>query len=99
MDSKFITVYENNDYSVTLEYNEDLAALHLPVVSNFNVTVLKSMQKKVIELLDFLTDLGYNGIWANCKVEDTKIQKLLHLLGFEYVTDKDGTSIFNIGVI
>ena len=96
MDSKSFTLYECNDYSVRLEYDYHIAVLHLPRVENFNKRVLKSMQNKVLDLLDFLGNLGYNGIWAG--TTDDRVKRLLHLLGFNYVKDSQSISVYNVGV-
>ena len=98
MDSKSFTVYESQDYSVRLEYDDHLAILHLPSVSKFNKTVLQKMQQKVIELLDFLSDLGYNGVWSGCPSSDEKTNRLLHLLGFNFIQNDNNIAVYNLGV-
>ena len=98
LDSKSIILYESSDYTVRVEYNDSLVLLHLPEVFNFNKTVLKKMQDKVVDLLDFFYDFGYNCIWAGCPSSNSQIRKLIDLLGFSYVKDHDGLSFYNLGL-
>ena len=98
MDSKSINIYECDDFSLRLEYGETLALLHLPSVSKFNRSVLIKIQNKVMEVLDFLLDLGYNGVWAGCPSDNNQIKRLLFLLGFDYIRDEDNVSMYSLGV-
>lgn len=98
MDSKSLIIYDCDDFKVRLEYNDEFAILHLPTVEKFNKSVLIKMQNKVVELLDFFYDLGYNGIWTGCYEDNETIKKLIVALGFNYVKEENSYSIYNIGV-
>lgn len=98
MDSKSLIIYDCEDFKVRLEYNQDYVVLHLPTVESFSKSILVKMQNKVVELLDFFYELGYNGIWAGCHESSNQTKRLIDLLGFEYFKDQDGLSIYNIGV-
>jgi hypothetical protein len=97
MDSKSMTIYESDDYGLRLEYNSDIVILHLPYVNKFDKSVLKHLQNKVLECLDFFNGLGYNGLWAIMESSNKQIKRLVYLLGFNYKADENGFSVYILG--
>lgn len=96
MDSKSMMIYECIDFGLRLEYNKNEAYIHLPYISKLNKTIVLKLQKKVIEVLDFLLDLGYNRLWAVMESTNSTIKHLTHLIGFDYVADENGYSVFKL---
>ena len=81
--SKSIVVVDTPEYSVRLEYNEDYLILHLPHCK-ISKGVLLDMRKKLDEYSVLFKTLGQSPFVAGSYKDDTKTQKLLRLLGFEY---------------
>ena len=96
MDSKSMIVYEG-DYSIRLEYNRDFVIFHLPTVNKFTKEVLKDMQIRLENWLDFFSNLGYNGIWAAVNPENEKINRLLDRLKFSMQGFADGLNVYRFG--
>lgn len=92
--SKNFTIYECEDYEVRLEYNREILAVHLPVVYKFNKSVWVSMQMKLEEIYDFSVGLGYPDLHCAAPVDDQKTNKLAQKLGFEYLADHSGLSVY-----
>ena len=97
MDSKSLIIHECEDFSLRLEYTPEEAFIHLPFIKKLNKTIISKLQDRVVELLDFLLDLGYNRLWAVMESENLIIKRLTHLIGFEYVEDYNGYSIYRMG--
>ena len=97
--SKNFSIYEGEDYEVRLEYNRELLVVHLPVVYKFNRSVYISMKAKLEEIHDFSVGLGYPELHCAVPLDNTKTMRLAVKLGFEYITDHSGLSIYRyIGV-
>lgn len=92
--SKSFMLYEGEDFTVRLEYNENFVILHLPEVNKFDRGVLAHMKVKIDEYWEFFSTLGYNALFAAVAPEDKKINKLLGHLGFVYGEENEGLSIY-----
>lgn len=96
MDSKSMMIYEGIDFGLRLEYTKDEAFIHLPYISKLTKAIVIKLQDKVIEVLDFLLDLGYNRLWAVMESSNSTIRNLTTLIGFDYVADENGYSVFKL---
>ena len=97
--SKNFSIYEGEDYELRLEYNREFLVVHLPVVYKFNRSVFVSMQIKLEEIHNFSLGLGYPDLFCAAPPENTKVNRLAVRLGFEYIKDHSGLSIYRyIGV-
>ena len=92
--SKSFMLYEGEDFTVRLEYNENFVILHLPEVNKFDRGVLAHMRVKIDEYWEFFSTLGYNTLLAGVSPDDKKINRLLGLLGFTYYQDEGGLAIY-----
>lgn len=92
--SKRFRLVETLEYGVDLEYNDDLAILHIPYVSKFNKTILSDMLIKLDELGDFISCVGYSRIHLGIPETNSKTLKLASRLGFEHVGDSQGFCIY-----
>lgn len=95
--SKRITIYENLDYQLDLEYNKDYLILHLPRVSNFRKSILLDGLAKLDELYNLFKTMGHKYIWAACPPENKRVNRLLLKAGFRYMGNADGMSVYNYG--
>lgn len=96
MDSKSMMIYECSDFGLRLEYTKEEAFIHLPYISKLSKTIVIKLQEKVVEILDFLLDLGYNRLWAVMESTNSTIKNLTSLLGFDYIADENGYSVFRM---
>lgn len=92
--TKSFMLYEGEDFSVRLEYSEQLVILHLPTVGKFNKGILQHMRVKIDEYWEFFSMLDYPAIFAAVAPGDEKIRRLLSHLGFGYFKDNEGLSIY-----
>jgi hypothetical protein len=95
--SKSITLFENPEYGVRLEYSKDLAIVHLPYTNKMNKKVYLDMERRLVDWYDFITTLGYNGIWCAVDPTDSKINRLVTMLQFKYMGKADGMSVYKYG--
>ena len=95
--SKRITIYENLDYQLDLEYNKDYAILHLPQVSKFSKDVYLHMTCKLDDLYNLFKTMGHEYLWAAADPNNQKVNRLLVKLGFKYAGSADGMSVYNYG--
>jgi hypothetical protein len=95
--SKSITLFENEDYSVRLEYSKEFAILHLPYTNKMTKGVLLDMKFKLEDWLEFFTTAGYDGMWCAVAPDDDKIQRLITLLKFKYMGKADNMLVYKYG--
>lgn len=96
--SKSMMIYESPEFGLRLEYTKDEAFIHLPYILKLTKTIVLKLQEKVIEVLDFLLDLGYNRLWAVMESTNSIIKNLTNLIGFDYIADENGYSVFKMEV-
>lgn len=92
--SKRMKVYEFEEFSVDLEYNEYFVALHIPEVEKFNKKVLRKMKVYVEQLHEFITTLGYQDLFAGIVANDLATERLAEHCGFEYVGEQDAIKVY-----
>lgn len=92
--SKRITLINKDSYKVDLEYNDMYAILHLPVVPKFTKTVYLDMVSTIKDIRDFLEEVGYVGLWTAVEPSNKIINKLVNKLGFKYMGDSEGYSVY-----
>ena len=97
MDSKSMMIYECPEFGLRLEYTKEEAFIHLPYISKLTKSIILKLRDKVVEVLDFLADLGYNRLWAVMESSNTIIRNLANLIGFDYMADENGYSVFKLG--
>ena len=97
--SKSLTLFETENYSVRLEYNDDYVIIHLPRVDKFNKEVFVDMKYKLEDWYEFFTTAGFNGIFAAVDPNDEKIKRLLNMLGFKYKGCADNMYVYFYGEV
>ena len=95
--SNSLTLFENPDYGVRLEYNKDFAIVHLPYSNRMTKEVYQDMESRLEDWWAFLKTVGYSGIWCAVDPEDKKINRLVTLLKFKYYGKSDGMSVYMYG--
>ena len=82
--SKSLEGIRGSCFSIRLEYNEEFIILHLPTIDKMTKEVLLEMKTMLSDWWLFVKTMGYKAIFAAVEPE-SKINKLLHMLNFEYV--------------
>lgn len=95
IESKRITLYENSGMQIDLEYTDQYAILHLPVLK-MNKTNYLDFLDKVPELCEFLLSAGYVGVWTAIEPEKKVIAKLLDRLGAKKLGSDKGLDVYEI---
>ena len=89
-----LIIYEGIDFSLRLEYNREMAIIHLPRVDTFT----PSSFKKMISLRDnwwkFLSLMGYQQVFAAIRRDNLVTKKLASRLGFNYIGTNEGYDIY-----
>lgn len=93
--SKRMTVYECEDFTVDLEYNEVFAIIHLPNVKKFTKETYLLMQVRMQEFFEFVTTIGYQNLFV--ALNDKLAEKLAKKLGFAYLGEQDGLKVYVYG--
>ena len=93
IESKRITLVDKEDLVLDLEYNEDFAILHLPVMRMSRNTYTDFLDT-VPQLYTFLTTAGYSAVFTGVKPEDTVVAKLLDRLGARKLGHADGVDVY-----
>ena len=92
--SKRFTLVEKDEYSVDLEYNEDFAIIHLPVVLKFTREIYGDMILTFPKIKEFIKDMGYKDLWVATIPGDTSTSKLAQRFGFEYKGTDSGLDVY-----
>lgn len=95
-DSKRFTIIKRDNYRVDLEYSNVVAILHLPYLEKFTRDFYEESFVVVKDLLEFVEEMGYNGLHAAIYEHDKKIQKFADRLGFKYSGKADGFLIYHL---
>lgn len=82
--SKRITLIQKDGYSVDLEYNDEFAILHLPMVGKFTKDVYLDMSICIEDIKQFLKDLGYLSLYVGIDPTNKLLRKFSERFGFEY---------------
>jgi hypothetical protein len=80
-------------FDIRLEYNEDFIIIHLPSIDKMTKGVFMEMVTLLRDWWEFFKTVGYKAVFAAAEPED-KINKLIHMLGFQYVGDNEGYLIY-----
>ena len=91
--SKDLFGIKGSCFEIRLEYNENFIIIHLPKIDKMTKGIYLEM---VILLKDwwlFFKTAGYKSVFAAVKPDD-KINKLVHMLGFEYVAENEGYLVY-----
>lgn len=92
--SKRLKGVKGKNFEAEIEYNDNLVAIHLPSIKVFNKETLLEMKELLVEWDQFFKTVGYEETYAAFFVSDEKTKKLVNLLGFEYITENLGFSIY-----
>ncbi len=92
--SKRMRVIDKQDYAVDLEYNTSYAIVHFPFIHKFTKSTLQDMSNTLIDLVEFTDTVGYEGLWAAVKPEDTFMAKLAKRLDFAMIGHSDGWDVY-----
>ena len=96
--SKRLSIIENDDFTLDLEYNEEFAIVHLKNMPKLNKGTLGSLTIKIEDLYEFVTTIGFETLWAGVPEEDKATQKLAKKVGFEHCGAAQGIEVFQYGV-
>jgi hypothetical protein len=92
--SKRLKGIKGKNFEAEIEYNSNLVAIHLPSIKVFNRQTLMEMKELLVEWDEFFKTVGYEDTHAAFFVSDEKTKKLVKMLGFEYITENLGFSIY-----
>ncbi len=96
-DSKSFTFIETKDYTIRLEYNEKFVIVHLPYIEKMDKGVFIDMKYRLEDWYEFMTTAGYQGVYAAVDPNDSKIIRLIEMLGFRYKGSADNMSVYFYG--
>lgn len=91
--SKSLMGIKGSCFDIRLEYNEDFIIIHLPSIDKMTKGVFMEMVTLLRDWWEFFKTVGYKAVFAAAEPED-KINKLIHMLGFQYVGDNEGYLIY-----
>jgi hypothetical protein len=82
--SKSLMGIKGSCFEIRLEYNSDFIIVHLPSIDKMSKSVFMEMEILLKDWWDFFKTVGYKALFAAAE-PDHKINKLIHMLGFQYV--------------
>ena len=85
---------KGENFEAHLEYGEGLVAIHLPVVYKFDRSTFAEMKFMLEDWDDFFKASGYPSTLVAFDPNNTKLARLVVKLGFEYLEDHAGLSIY-----
>lgn len=94
--SKRLSGIKGDSFEVSIEYGTDnrMVIVHLPRVEKMDKGVFIEMSVLLDEWSEFFHVLGIESIYAGAYNTDTKTRRLVEMLGFTYLKDNDGFSIY-----
>lgn len=92
--SKRLKGIRGENFEAHIEYNKDLVAIHLPYVYKFNKSTYLEMKTMLKEWDDFFKTCGYKETYVAFPVNDARLIKLVDKLGFMFVINNQGHSIY-----
>jgi hypothetical protein len=78
------------EYTISLEYNEEYIALHLPHVEKFTKTAYLDFLSTVDELKEFSETFGKTQLFVGIPTGDVKMGKFATKAGFEFLGEGEG---------
>lgn len=91
--SKSLYGIRGSCFDIRLEYNEDFIIVHLPSIDKMTKSVFIEMRVLLYDWWKFFETAGYKAVFAAVEPED-KINKLVFMLGFEYVGDSEEYHVY-----
>ncbi len=91
--SKSLNGIKGSCFDIRLEYNQEYVIVHLPYVDRMTKDVYIEMKYLLEDWTEFFMTMGYKGTFAATD-PTTKVNKLALMLGFEYLQDSQGMSIY-----
>jgi len=91
--SKSLMGIRGSNFNIRLEYNEDFVIVHVPRMEKMSKSVFKELNILLTDWWDFFKTAGYEALFAAIEPED-KMNKLAHMLGFQYVGENEGYLIY-----
>ncbi len=95
--SKSLVAIETPDYTIRLEYNDDYVILHLPDIVKMSKDVFLDMKYRLEDWNTFFTTAGYAGTFVAVDPNNSKIKKLIKMLGFKYKGFADNMEVHFYG--
>lgn len=92
--SKRLNGIRGENFEAHIEYGQDLVAIHLPYVSKFDRSTFLEMKFMLEDWDEFFKSRGYRDTHVAFDCNNDKLKKLVSMLGFEYLIDNDGLSIY-----
>jgi hypothetical protein len=93
-DSKHFSLPINGDYEVRIEYSEDFVIFHLPYIAKMTPGVYKDMVIRLEDFWEFAQTVGYKAIFGALDPNNTKMERLVEMLGFKFFNYGDGLKVF-----
>ncbi len=84
MESDTLDLVTHPHGTLRLEYNEDVAILHLKRLEKLTPSVYRWGVKEITNIWKFLEVAGYSGIYAVVEADDKVINKILSRLNFKF---------------
>ncbi len=85
---------KGKNFEAHIEYGENLVAIHLPTVDQFDKETFLEMKDMLNEWDHFFKTVGYEETYVAFEPDNEKMRKLVRMLNFEYVIDNLGFSIY-----
>ena len=88
-----------DNYSVRVEYNDDLVLLHLPKVDKFSKETYKDMKEDMSLFGEHLRSQGRGSMWVAVPSGFKTLKKLVERLGFKQQTVLLEHTVYEKGLI
>lgn len=94
INSERMTIVNKERYKVDIEYNEEYAIIHLPLVEHFSKELYYEMKEDFKSICSFLSTVGYEYIYAAVSPDDTKINRLATKFGLQSIGAALGLNVY-----
>ncbi len=89
--------YETERLKITVEYTEEHVFLHMPEATSVTPGDIKNLRSKLKDFYRFIRTAGYPVIIVTEKKENNSGGRIAKMVGFIYVGDHSGASIYTYG--
>ena len=91
--SKSLNGIKGSCFDIRLEYSSEYIIVHVPYIEKMTKGVFVELKYLLEDWNEFFKTMGYKGIFAATDPY-AKINKLALMLGFDYVGESQGMSIY-----
>lgn len=94
--SKRLKGPQGKDFDVVFEYGKDngVVVLHFERIDKFTKDTFLEMKFMLEDWSDFFSSLGTESLYAGIDPDNIKMRRLVKKLGFRYLTDNEGVSLY-----